>query len=76
MTSKTQLLNTLESLVNQRVTAPTNPYGGQCISLIDNVLQYQGLFNLDFSYMNAIDGLNRAEHVLTVQTIHQLGAFG
>lgn len=61
MASKTQLLNTLESLVNQRVTVPTNPYGGQCVALIDNVLQYQGLFNLDFSYLNAIDGLNRAE---------------
>lgn len=63
MTSKTQLLNTLESLVNQRVTVPTNPYGGQCISLIDYVLQYAGLFNLDFSYLNAIDGLNRAENL-------------
>lgn len=61
MTSKTQLLNTLESLVNQRVTVPTNPYGGQCISLIDYVLQYAGLFNLDFSYLNAIDALGRAE---------------
>lgn len=61
MTSKAQLLNTLESLVDQRVTVPTNPYGGQCVALIDNVLQYQGLFNLDFSYLNAIDGLNRAE---------------
>ena len=61
MTSKTQLLNTLESLVNQRVIVPTNPYGGQCVALIDNVLQYQGLFNLDFSYLNAIDGLSRAE---------------
>ena len=61
MTSKTQLLNTLDSLVNQRVTVPTNPYGGQCVALIDNVLQYQGLFNLDFSYLNAIDGLSRAE---------------
>lgn len=61
MTSKTQLLNTLESLVNQRVTVPTNPYGGQCISLIDYDLQYAGLFNLDFSYLNAIDGLSRAE---------------
>ena len=43
MTSKTQLLNTLESLVNQRVTVPTNPFGGQCISLIDYVLQYLSL---------------------------------
>ena len=63
MTSKTQLLNTLEGLVNQRVTVPTNPYGGQCAALIDYVLQYAGLFNLDFSYMNAIDGLNRAENL-------------
>ena len=63
MTSKAQLLNTLDSLVNQRVTVPTNPYGGQCVALIDNVLQYQGLFNLDFSYLNAIDGLNRAENL-------------
>lgn len=61
MTSKTQLLNTLESLVNQSVTVPTNPYGGQCVALIDNVLQYQGLFNLNFSYLNAIDALSRAE---------------
>ena len=63
MTSKAQLLNTLDSLVNQRVTVPTNPYGGQCVALIDNVLQYQGLFNLDFSYLNAIDGLSRAENL-------------
>ncbi|MFS9293793.1 GH25 family lysozyme [Streptococcus vestibularis] len=60
MTTKAQLLSTLDSLVNQRVTVPTNPYGGQCVALIDNVLQYQGLFSLDFSYLNAIDGLERA----------------
>lgn len=61
MTTKTQLLSTLDSLVNQRVTVPTNPYGGQCAALIDYVLQYAGLFNFDFSYLNAIDGLDRAE---------------
>lgn len=61
MTTKTQLLNTLDSLVNQRVTVPTNPYGGQCAALIDYVLQYAGLYSYDFSYMNAIDGLSRAE---------------
>lgn len=60
MTTKTQLLSTLDSLVNQRVTVPTNPYGGQCAALIDYVLQYAGLFNYDFSYMNATDGLDRA----------------
>lgn len=61
MTTKTQLLSTLDSLVNQRVTVPTNPYGGQCVSLVDYVLQYAGLFNYDFGYLNAIDGLDRAE---------------
>lgn len=61
MTTKTQLLSTLDSLVNQRVTVPTNPYGGQCAALVDYVLQYAGLFNYDFGYMNAIDGLDRAE---------------
>lgn len=61
MTTKTQLLSTLDSLVNQRVTVPTNPYGGQCVSLVDYVLQYAGLFNFDFGYLNAIDGLDRAE---------------
>ena len=61
MTAKTQLLNTLDSLVNQRVTVPTNPYGGQCVSLVDYVLHYAGLFNFDFGYLNAIDGLDRAE---------------
>jgi GH25 family lysozyme M1 (1,4-beta-N-acetylmuramidase)/surface antigen len=35
----------------------------QCAALIDYVLQYAGLFNLDFSYMNAIDGLDRAENL-------------
>lgn len=61
MTSQTQLLNTLDSLVGQRVTVPTNPYGGQCVSLVDYVLQYAGLFNFDFGYLNAVDGLDRAE---------------
>ena len=60
MTTQRQLLDTLDSVVNQRVTVPTNPYGGQCVALIDNILQYQGLYNLNFSYLNAINGLERA----------------
>lgn len=60
MTTQKQLLDTLDSVVNQRVTVPTNPYGGQCVALIDNILQYQGLYNLNFSYLNAINGLDRA----------------
>lgn len=60
MTTQKQLLDTLDSVVNQRVTVPTNPYGGQCVALIDNILQYQGLYDLNFSYLNAINGLDRA----------------
>jgi putative phage-associated cell wall hydrolase len=60
LTTQRQLLDTLDSVVNQRVTVPTNPYGGQCVALIDNILQYQGLYDLNFSYLNAINGLNRA----------------
>jgi hypothetical protein len=60
LTTQKQLLDTLDSVVNQRVTVPTNPYGGQCVALIDNILQYQGLYNLNFSYLNAINGLDRA----------------
>lgn len=60
MTTQRQLLDTLNSVVNQRLTVPTNPYSGQCVAAIDNILQYQGLYNLNFSYVNAIDGLDRA----------------
>lgn len=60
MTTQKQLLDTLNSVVDQRLTVPTNPYGAQCVAAIDNILQYQGLYNLNFSYLNAIDGLDRA----------------
>lgn len=60
MTTQRQLLDTLNSVVDQRLTVPTNPYGGQCVAAIDNILQYQGLYDLNFSYVNAIDGLDRA----------------
>jgi len=60
LTTQRQLLDTLNSVVDQRLTVPTNPYGGPCVAAIDNILQYQGLYNLNFSYLNAIDGLDRA----------------
>lgn len=63
MTTQRQLLDTLDSVVNQRLTVPTNPYGGQCVAAVDNILQYQGLYNLNFSYLNAIDGLDRASNL-------------
>ena len=63
MTTQKQLLDKLESVVNQRLTVPTNPFGGQCVAAIDRILRYEGLFNLDFSYVNAIDCLDRAANL-------------
>ncbi len=63
MTTQKQLLDKLESVVNQRLTVPTNPFGGQCVAAIDRILHYEGLFNLDFSYVNAIDCLDRAANL-------------
>nr|DAN10256.1 MAG TPA: lysin [Caudoviricetes sp.] len=63
MTTQKQLLDKLESVVNQRLTVPTNPFGGQCVAAIDRILHYEGLFNLDFSYVNAIDCLDRAANI-------------
>lgn len=63
MTTQKQLLDKLESVVNQRLTVPTNPFGGQCVAAIDRILQYEGLYHLDFSYVNAIDCLDRAANL-------------
>lgn len=63
MTTRKQLLDKLESVVNQRLTVPTNPFGGQCVAAIDRILQYEGLYHLDFSYVNAIDCLDRAANL-------------
>ena len=63
MTTQKQLLDKLESVVNQRLTVPTNPFGGQCVAAIDRILRYEGLYNLDFSYINAIDCLDRAANL-------------
>lgn len=35
----------------------------QCVAAIDRILQYEGLYNLDFSYVNAIDCLDRAANL-------------
>jgi hypothetical protein len=63
LTTQKQLLDKLESVVNQRLTVPTNPFGGQCVAAIDRILQYEGLYHLDFSYVNAIDCLDRAANL-------------
>lgn len=47
------------SKVGQKVTVPTNPYGGQCVSLVDKIVQE--LTDKDMAYTNAIDCLIKAK---------------
>lgn len=47
------------SLINQRVTVDTNPYGGQCVAFVDHLAQHFADKNL--AYTNAIDLLEKAQ---------------
>lgn len=60
MATVTELLNYAKSLTGKKVTVPTNPYGGQCVSFVDHLTQWAtgGKYNL--SYTNAIDLLSKA----------------
>lgn len=49
-----------KSLVGQKVTVPTNRYGGQCVALIDHIVQHFSDKNL--AYTNAKDCLVKAEN--------------
>ena len=50
-----------KSLVGQKVTVPTNPYGGQCVALIDHIVQHFSDGEVDLAYTNAKDGLTKAK---------------
>lgn len=60
MATVTELLNYAKSLIGKKVTVPSNPYGGQCVSFVDHLTQWAtgGKYNL--SYTNAIDLLSKA----------------
>ncbi|MCS4487544.1 N-acetylmuramoyl-L-alanine amidase [Streptococcus sciuri] len=47
------------SKVGQKVTVPSNPYGGQCVALADKIVQE--LTDKNLSYTNAIDCLKKAK---------------
>lgn len=47
------------SKVGQKVTVPTNPYGGQCVSLVDKIVQE--VTDKNMAYTNAIDCLTKAK---------------
>lgn len=60
MATVTELLNYAKSLIGKKVTVPSNPFGGQCVSFVDHLTRWAtgGKYNL--SYTNAIDLLSKA----------------
>lgn len=61
MTTAQDVVNYTNTLVGKKVTVPTNPYGGQCIALIDHIVQHFTDGNKDMANINAIDGLKKAK---------------
>lgn len=51
-----------KSLVGQKVKVKTNPYGGQCVALIDHIVQHFTEGEMNLAYTNAKDCLVKAEN--------------
>ncbi|MGT2812175.1 CHAP domain-containing protein [Streptococcus minor] len=51
-----------KSLVGQKVKVKTNPYGGQCVALIDHIVQHFTEGEMNLAYTNAKDCLAKAEN--------------
>lgn len=60
MTTANEVVNYSLSLVGRKVTVPTNPYGGQCVALIDHIMQHLTGGQLNMAYTNAKDCLVKA----------------
>lgn len=61
MPTRQEFLSYAQSLVNQRVTVPTNPYGGQCAAFSDHLVQWVTNGRKNLAYTNAIDLLSTAQ---------------
>ena len=59
MTTQAKVVESALSKVNTKVTVATNPYGGQCVALIDKIVQEETGKNM--AYTNAIDCLEKAK---------------
>lgn len=51
-----------KSLVGQKVKVKSNPYGGQCVALIDHIVQHFSDGEMNLAYTNAKDCLVKAEN--------------
>ncbi|HFU4117263.1 TPA: SH3 domain-containing protein [Streptococcus suis] len=63
MTTANDVVNYSLSLVGRKVTVPTNPYGGQCVALIDHIMQHLTGGQLNMAYTNAKDCLVKARRL-------------
>lgn len=70
--TRDQFLAHAHSKTNQRVTVPTNPYGGQCAAFVDYLTQYGTNKQANLAYTNAIDLLSTASR-MGLQTIRWSG---
>lgn len=61
MVTAQDVVNYTNTLVGKKVTVPTNPYGGQCIALIDHIVQHFTDDKKNMANINAIDGLKKAK---------------
>lgn len=67
MATAQDVVNYANTLVGKKVTVPTNPYGGQCVALIDHIVQHFTDGKKNMAYINAADGLRKAKDMeLTV----------
>ena len=55
-----QYMTYAASLLGQKVTVPTNPYGGQCVAYVDHLTRWATDNEYNLAYTNAIDLLARA----------------
>ncbi len=63
MVTAMDVVNYANGLVGKKVTVPTNPYGGQCVALIDHVVQHFTDGKKNLAYVNAADGLKKAKEM-------------
>ncbi|WP_228064579.1 N-acetylmuramoyl-L-alanine amidase [Streptococcus danieliae] len=63
MVTAMDVVNYANGLVGKKVTVPTNPYGGQCVALIDHIVQHFTDGKKNLAYVNAVDGLKKAKEM-------------
>lgn len=61
MATANEVVAYARSKLNQKVTVPTNPYGGQCVAFNDHIIQHFTNGQKNLAYTNAKDTLAKAQ---------------